>query len=348
MNVKPTALQADTTAWKSLLPSSLGSLVLHVLVLLLAGWSLRGCQQGQPADAGGEQFRDIGLTAINDSSDAVSDRPADQPQDADVIQPASQRPPQDVVPQEAPTVAELLGKTDLQSTNSSTAAMLNEVPAVIGPGAPLAGLSGTQGGVPELIQPSGTSGRGASGSPTPGPGETSFMEIADSGQRFVYVIDISGSMSQEQRLRLAKAQLQASLRQLQPHQRFQVIFYDDGPPQLINLRNRPQKDWYPADTIHVDLACAAISSQEATAGTEHKPAILAALRLDPEVVYFLTDGTEPRLAPADLRDIRNANRSGARIHVVEFGIGSPETRDLTWLQQLAMQSGGKYRHWSGR
>ncbi len=339
-------MNSSPPVWKSLLPSSVGSLTLHVLMLLFAGWSLRGCQQGQPAEAGGENFRDIGLAIISDSSAAVTDLPADQTQDTDIVQPAAAVPPQDVVPQEAPSVAELLGQTDQSATDSATRDFLNELPAVIGPGAPLAGLAGDEGGVPDLIQPSGTSGQGASGSPTPGPGATSFMEIADSGRSFVYVIDISGSMGQDHRLDLARAQLTASLNQLRPDQRFQVIFYDDGPPQPIKLRRRPQQDWYPADTIHLQLANDAIGGQVAGAGTNHKPALLEALRLEPDVVYFLTDGTEPQLAPADLREIRNANRTGAHIHVIEFAVGAPETRDLTWLQQLAIQSGGKYRHWA--
>ncbi len=154
------------------------------------------------------------------------------------------------------------------------------------------------------------------------------------------MIDISSSMSGG-RLELAKSQLKSSLRLLTPNQRFQILFYNDQVKPL-RLRNRPKQDLYQATVVQVQLSEFAIDAETASRGTDHLQPLLAALRLEPDVVYFLTDGDQPGLSPADLKTIRRENRSEAQIHVVEFANGAKESRDLTWLQLLASQSGAKY------
>ena len=81
----------------------------------------------------------------------------------------------------------------------------------------------------------------------------------------------------------------------------------------------------------------------ARSGTQHKTPLLNALLLEPDVVYFLTDGDRPRLTTDELRMVKKTNRSRARIHVVEFAVGPREERQKSWLELLAQQSGGVYR-----
>ena len=173
------------------------------------------------------------------------------------------------------------------------------------------------------------------------------MNIIDGGRSFVYVIDSSSSMAEGQRMDLAKSQLKASLQMLRPGQSFQVLFYNESTTQMKLRRQAPQ-DLYPATTICIQLADDEIDRITPSAGTEHLSPILHALRLEPDVIYFLTDGDQPRLstqgANSDLAKISRANRAGTRIHVTEFGNGSRETRQVSWLELLAHQSGGQYQY----
>lgn len=169
------------------------------------------------------------------------------------------------------------------------------------------------------------------------------MNIVGNGRSFVYVIDTSSSMSQGRRLDLAKSQLKGSLRLLKPNQKFQVLFYNESATP-IRLRRRPEEELYAATTVQVQLAEAAIDMETANLGTNHMPAIQRALMLRPDVIYFLTDGEQPGLSTDELRSIKRDNRSKAQIHVIEFAAGARESRHVSWLQQLAYQSGGEYRY----
>lgn len=329
---------------RSLLPSSLISLTVHVAILIFAGMSLRGCETGAPSAAGGQDFREIGLAYVNDNSDDVSDISAQNPHDTDVVQPSVPDPQPQVqprIPTEVPSVSELLNQN--RSTSESTTANDSEVDLsqTIGPGQPISGLPEMGGGLSEMIRPQGTSGAGSAGSLTPGPGETSFMDIVGKGRSFVYVIDTSSSMIHDRRLDLAKSQLRRSLRLLEPNQQFQVLFYNQQVTP-INLRSRPYQDLYPATSVHIQLAVQAIDMQVANFGTVHLPAIQRSLMLEPDVIYFLTDGETSSLTPADLKELRRRNR-GTEIHVIVFAAGSRESREVSWLETMARQSGGQYR-----
>ncbi|MEZ6128034.1 MAG: hypothetical protein R3C59_05095 [Planctomycetaceae bacterium] len=330
---------------RSLLPGSIISLCVHAAILVFAGMSLKGCDQGAPMAAGGQDFREIGLAFVNDNSSQNTDQPTKNPQDTDSQQTpvpdAQPEPP--VVPAKAPSVSELLNPNRVQTPPDAAADSTLDLSNTIGPGRPIGGVPEIGGGLADLIRPQGTSGTGAAGSLTPGPGETSFMNIVGNGRSFVYVIDTSSSMSHGRRLDLAKSQLKGSLRLLRPNQKFQVLFYNSGVTPM-RLRRRAAEDMYAAEAVLVGLAEDEIDRETASSGTEHLPAIERALMLAPDVIYFLTDGAQPSLTKEDLQQVRRNNRSKAQIHVIEFASGPRESRHVSWLQQLADQSGGEYRY----
>ena len=326
---------------QTMLPGMLVSVVIHVVILVVASTTLRGCQRGIPAEAGGDHFRDVGLKLVSDSS---NDTDIPDQIDSDTQQPAMQQTTQIVaesVPDEAPSLDELLNDPPSDVNNLLTE---TDLPPVIGAGTHAGSTNGAETSIPEIIQPGGASGQSATGSPTPGPNAASFMQIADSGEKFVYLIDTSSSMGEGNRLNLAKSELKASLNRLKPHQRFQIIFYNKFPSR-INLRRRPFEPFYPATIINLQLASDAIDSVYFDSGTEHVPALLDAMKYEADVVYFLTDGREPSLSRQEIQLVRRSNRSGAHIHVIEFGIGLRESRHGGWLQDLAELSGGQYRFW---
>ncbi len=170
-------------------------------------------------------------------------------------------------------------------------------------------------------------------------GSTSFFEISAQGNLFGYVVDCSSSMEEENSIDRARAELIASLEQLEPTQRFQILFYDS---ELHPMTRDRQQTFFATDS-HLRLARQFIASQQPTSGTIHKPALLAALKLAPDAIYFLTDGETPELSERDLWELKRANRKRASIHVVEFGIG-PKLGPPNWLEQLANDHHGSYRY----
>ncbi len=69
-----------------------------------------------------------------------------------------------------------------------------------------------------------------------------------------------------------------------------------------------------------------------------------ALRMSPDVIFFLTDAHIPRLSSSELRLVQSrAERSGTTIHAIEFGstaVGSPDS----FLRDLASMNGGQYQY----
>ncbi len=338
---------------RSLLKGSVISVVLHSTVLLTATVLLKGCQHVGPGASGGEVFRDVGLFAVDGIEDGTSDEGL-QPGSGDAEQtlkspdqPSAVQNDQNSnaetqntaarVPTDVPNIGSL---TNAAQDPDSTGEQDQPFPGLIGQGMPPTGLAGgSSGGSRSLIQPVEQGGARKIGG-VGGPGETTFMNIVGQGKSFVYVIDTSSSMDGP-RLRMARSQLKASLRLLQPNQQFAVIFYSEYRERL-KLRRQAEQPLYFATDVNKQLAGQEIDRISPDHGTDHKPALIEAFGLKPDVVYFLTDGDEPALTEADLRDIRHFGGS-TTVHVIRFGNGAYTDRSATWLQKLAAQCQGEYR-----
>jgi formylglycine-generating enzyme required for sulfatase activity/serine/threonine protein kinase len=247
-----------------------------------------------------------------------------------------QVPTPERLPSEMPEVPNLLASSEETSEGESSA----KFPALIGPGQPIAGTQrSAQGGGSQMLEPIEAGGASKLGG-VGGPGDTTFMDVSAIGKTFVYVIDTSSSMSGG-RLKLAQSQLKKSLRLLQPNQQFGVIFYNENRAPLMLPRQGDRVMHYATESNKL-AASHSIDRIRSDAGTEHKAALLEALRLKSDVIYFLTDGDEPELSPADLREI--AKQTGkTTIHVIKFGDSAVESRPMSWLEKLAAQSYGEYR-----
>ncbi|MEM1062947.1 MAG: hypothetical protein AAGJ97_11535, partial [Planctomycetota bacterium] len=175
------------------------------------------------------------------------------------------------------------------------------------------------------------------------PGHTLFFGIADGGKQFVYVLDCSGSMAGI--LAAAKAELRASLAQLDASQKFQVVFYNDS-VRTLTLPGRRPSETIPATELNRTLAGRLIDPVDIAGGTDRRLAFEQALAFRPDVVFFLSDTDDP-LRAADLEDIRLWNRSAARIHTVEFGLGADTGQD-NFLKKIARRHGGTHRYYDVR
>jgi Ca-activated chloride channel family protein len=308
-----------------LLPSWLISLLLHaVAVVAVAAW-LREVDR-PPVGFGDEPGREVGIVlkslpqAASVTADEVPEQPGEDaldPAPIDEAVPTSVPRPSTVAPM-TPTAAEPVGALG------------------VGPLFPTA----VPGDPRELIQSAGTM-KGTAGQAIPIPG-AAFMGARDNGTRVVFVIDCSASMQNHNAMRSAKAALVASLQSLVDTQQFQVLFYNQQ-THLLRLRGTETKLLF-ATELHKTLARQQISGIQPDLGTDHLPALKLALRLQPEVLFFLTDADEPQLSAGELQDLQRLNAGRTRIHTIEFGTGGELNVD-NFLKKLARQNDGTYRYY---
>ena len=175
-----------------------------------------------------------------------------------------------------------------------------------------------------------------------GAAQTSVYGLQGEGSRFLYVFDRSGSMSGYggRPLRSAQAELIASLNDLDSTHQFQIIFYNEE-PNVFRPDNRAPRLVF-GDDQGKALAQRFVRGIVAAGGTRHMEPLVMALRMRPDVIFFLTDAEEPKLSADELAQIRRLNK-GSQIHAIEFGFG-PTTGDDNFLRRLARQNGGQHAY----
>ena len=308
------------------LPGWAISVVLHGGLLLFAATQLQSCT-GSP-DSDGEAtggFREVGIRLRGESptddapatdTAAASPDAADTPAEADPLSTAAAADAADAAAAEAPA---------------------DDSPPTLGPGS-LAG-GGETSSLPSASTPGAVADPGALAAAAKR-GVTEFFGIRAEAESFVYVVDCSGSMQGDGEFEVAKRELLGSLATLTPRQRFQIIFFNDAPRPMTE-KARMEGGFYPATGFNKTLAAQFVASVPAGGGTGQVAALRAALRLEPDAVFFLSDANTP-IGAADLAAVRRANRSGARIHCVEFG-----RDDLILegkLEPLARANGGGFQY----
>lgn len=160
--------------------------------------------------------------------------------------------------------------------------------------------------------------------------QTSFFGIRAPGKFFVYVIDCSESMIDEDRFARATIEVRRSVLALQAPQQFEVIFYNQdaipmpgGPmPRAADPRNKSQLvSW--------------LRIIDPIGGTDPRAAIRQALMLRPEAVFLLSDGAFP---PGTAASVARFNAHKIPIHCIDLSGG--EGGDS--LRKIAKDSGGQY------
>jgi Ca-activated chloride channel family protein len=348
----PQSTAATNDSRLTLLAGSVVSLLLHGSLLLLATLVFRGCRPSSIGQPGGEVFREVGLYVVDGADGGRSDAgiAAGEGNDSssqhgstpkEALSPAEQSDDSsgltDAVPDTPPDVQSLLGDGDASARvpGESHAAL----PNLIGPGDPLRGTQRpAPGGGGSTDQNTTAGGKARLGGPG-GRGQTTFMNIADVGRSVVYVIDTSSSMDGG-RFKVAQGQLKASLRLLDGSQKFAVIFYNEA-PTVLKLRNAPSAGLYAASDLNKSLAIREIDRAVCGEGTRHLPALLQAVDMQPDVMYFLTDGAEPALSAGELSQILKAG-SGTTIHAIQFSDGRRDSRERSWMERLTEQAGGQF------
>ena len=332
MSTWNTAAPQRRTDWMGsgwLVPSWLISLLLHVsTLLLLAAWMRHW--PAEPVGFGDEPSREVGIVLKSAGTDVV-EMPSDSEAESNPVDPV---PQEELVttPVAAPTAAPLLTP---QASPSATDVPLPSI------GAGVTFPTNMPGDARDVVKSGNpVSANAAAAGAIPG---AAFMGARDDGTRIVFVVDCSASMANYGAMRSAKAALMSSLQSLSDAQQFQIIFYNQK-PRPMTLRGQTGGQLAFATEINKSFARQHISGIEPDFGTDHMPALRLALRMGPEVIFFLTDADEPQLTTGELQELQRLNQGRARIHTIEFGVDAALDVDH-FLKKLARQNGGTYRYY---
>ncbi len=184
--------------------------------------------------------------------------------------------------------------------------------------------------LPGLKALSGGSGLGGFGAG----GGVGFFGTTAKGKSFVFVVDCSGSM-QGPRFQRALSELRNSLEQLEPQQKFQIVFFNDHALPLVHSEHSTKL--MPATRQVLAEVFAWIEDRQAQGGTVPDDALRRALALKPDVVFFLTDADR---VPRKVRTlIANCNKHKSTVHTIAFGDRGGETL----MQGIAADHHGRYR-----
>ena len=205
-------------------------------------------------------------------------------------------------------------------------------PPATAPGGRSAGAGGGQGGGSGDGRGSGRgSGEGS------GVGETKFMGAKAEGRTFIYIVDCSGSMKGS-KLDETKTELMASIRMLTSRQqKFFVFFYDNTTypwPGPQSLRYAIQKNIDDCETWARSIT--------GGGGTEPTDALLAAIGMNPDVIFFMSDGLFDEKVCDKVR-VARGNKLIA-IHTISFIDKSGESV----MRRIAEENRGAYRFEPGR
>jgi uncharacterized protein with von Willebrand factor type A (vWA) domain len=162
--------------------------------------------------------------------------------------------------------------------------------------------------------------------------------IEAKGSKFVYVFDRSGSMEGAP-LTAAKKQLLDSLQPLGETQQFEILFFNHR-VTIFDGGNVPKRATFATDH-NKQLAAEFVQRISADGGTDRTLALRTALKLQPDVIFFLSDEDKPMPAK-ELDEIAKANdRVGAQICAIEFGRGEKPPAASS-MAELAHANNGKY------
>jgi uncharacterized protein with von Willebrand factor type A (vWA) domain len=159
----------------------------------------------------------------------------------------------------------------------------------------------------------------------------SFYGIEAQGSKFVFVVDMSGSMVGA-RFRRARSELHTSIEQLAPTQAFFVILFNDVANPM------PSNGLAGANAESVQQVDAWLQKIQCNGGTNPLPALMAALALTPDAVFLLSDGKfDPAVAQAV-----GQFQSWQRIPIHTIGFASRKGESM--LRAISRVTGGTYRY----
>lgn len=159
------------------------------------------------------------------------------------------------------------------------------------------------------------------------------LSEAYNGMDYVFLLDISGSMANDGKLRVSRESIGAFIESLAPEDRFEVVTFNVAPTTLFNQLEA---------ATETSLASAAqfLETQQGRGGTVLRPAVSLAYKYvdadRPLNVVVLSDGMTEQSEREELLALIGSRPAGSRVFCV--GVGNDVNRPL--LSQLADEAGG--------
>jgi len=225
----------------------------------------------------------------------------------------------------APTSSERLEMRFAPTAPSGSGAALGTAGLLKRPDASIIGIGGGAIG----------SGEGAAGyGPGIGGGGAEFFGLGRSApgvRRIVYVVDRSGSMSGT--FDYVREELKRSVSALRRAQKFHVILFSAG-----ETLESPPKELVSAITAAKNQLFEFLAGVTPGGATEPEPAMGRAFRLEPDIIYFLTDGEFSPTLLGKL-EVWNKDRKVRIFTIAFFGADGAEL-----LERIAREHGGEYKY----
>ena len=163
----------------------------------------------------------------------------------------------------------------------------------------------------------------------------SFFGIEAGGNRIAYILDISGSMRNVNKMGIAMAELKRSIRALPDYAAFAVVLYAN------QATTAPfQRGWLRASSQNIRRMEQWIDSVSPGGGTEPVPAFNLVFSMDvrPDAVFFMTDGLIPgETVPA----VSALNGGGKHVQINCVAFGNEAGQGA--LRRLALESDGIFK-----
>jgi hypothetical protein len=196
-----------------------------------------------------------------------------------------------------------------------------------------------------VVEPRTTAGdHGPTGSPQAGPSgagtvpaqKPSWFPQADGKVRsVVFVLDRSGSMGQDGRLRRALQELRRTIEALPSESRFHILAYNRFVERFPDAPENPAT----ATAESKRRAIAWLDSLPPEGATDSLAALRQAVALEADLIYFVTDGDD--LPDGAVSRVTRLNHGRSCIHALNLApAGSSASSPLA---ELAHANGGTYR-----
>jgi hypothetical protein len=166
-----------------------------------------------------------------------------------------------------------------------------------------------------------------------GSGSARFFGVEATGSRFIYIVDVSGSMAVGGKMEALQRELVTSVEGLLEAADFQIITFNDSASPIESRRS-----WIDADARGKRTARRAIAKFTSGGGTNPSPAFAIAfdMRPPPEAIYFMTDGEFHEGVASEIATL-NAEYK-VPVHCIAFVSRGAEPL----MRRIASQSGGTY------
>lgn len=169
-----------------------------------------------------------------------------------------------------------------------------------------------------------------------------FFGLESSGDRFIFVVDCSGSMGDERRYQRAIYELTQSMRMLETNHKFLVILYNTETIPMLGMTQNNIR-MISATRTNKERVVDWLERQTPTSQTMPMVAMQTSLQLKPSSIYFLSDGefhdrTIPMLHQFNIDD-QSAGRNKIPVNTITLGstgLGAP------MMKHIADESGGSF------